>query len=364
MIDEIRNLVFGLGVYPKTRIDYRFLHIKKLVPQVVINSVREFEILEEIIYKIKDELRLKSSNINKTIKNPAQNLTKKNVREIVEKLEKIKYESLKRAAFSSHTPTPPLEVPSKTNTTQTSLFKTLKFEILFCFEKTPNYISIEFSDFVELSVVKIVSSVYFDVLSLQGTTIIIEKNTALIVGRTLNDNFLELPKIEDNLNETFKLLKNEETEPIFSPPENYKENAKLEIYRDDTITTYLDENFKNRGKMHIELLNSKLQIKDISYLFIFSKIFSKILFDEVSAKSTFLLFDFATHKLSITPILEDIAFERVLPRQKIDEDKLSHNKELLLNSMKRELPKPEKEIQETPQKKAISKLIKSLKRMP
>ncbi|MCA9459028.1 MAG: hypothetical protein KC589_02795 [Nanoarchaeota archaeon] len=97
MLNRLKNLVFGLEEFDKTKIEIRFDIVRGTIASIVIKELADFEILEEIIYKIKEELRVRSSNINKTIRNPSRNFRKKDVLELLENLVKIKYAFLEKA---------------------------------------------------------------------------------------------------------------------------------------------------------------------------------------------------------------------------------------------------------------------------
>ena len=97
MLNRLKNLVFGLEEFDKTKIEIRFDIVRGMISSIVIKELADFEILEEIIYKIKEELRVRSSNINKTIRNPSRNFRKKDVLVLLENLVKIKYAFLERA---------------------------------------------------------------------------------------------------------------------------------------------------------------------------------------------------------------------------------------------------------------------------
>jgi len=87
-------LVFGFSEFEKAKFDFRFQLIKTILPQIKLEKLEDFELIEKIIYKINELLRLKSSNLNKTIRDPSKNLRKKDVLLILEELKKIKWNYL------------------------------------------------------------------------------------------------------------------------------------------------------------------------------------------------------------------------------------------------------------------------------
>ena len=99
MISKLQELVFGLNSYEKVKIEDRYLKIEELIPELVITNIEEFEVLENCIFKIKEQIRIKSSNLNTIIKK-TNKLTKKKVNSIIEKLEKLKYKVI-NFAFSN-----------------------------------------------------------------------------------------------------------------------------------------------------------------------------------------------------------------------------------------------------------------------
>lgn len=97
MLNKLKDLVFGLNEYDKTRIDIRFEFIFEIISKIEIKNIEDFENLETSIFKIREELRVRTSNLNKTINNPKRSLKKREVLELLDILDKIKYEFLERA---------------------------------------------------------------------------------------------------------------------------------------------------------------------------------------------------------------------------------------------------------------------------
>lgn len=97
MLNKLYDIVFGQGEFDKTKIDMRFNFISEILDKIYLEKIEDFEILESCIYKIKDQLRVKSSNLNRIIRDPGKKLTKKEVLLILDSLEKIKYDFLNLA---------------------------------------------------------------------------------------------------------------------------------------------------------------------------------------------------------------------------------------------------------------------------
>ena len=112
IISELQDLIFGLNIYEKTKIEERYEKVEELISQLSISTTQEFEILESCIFKIKEQLRIKSSNLNSLIQK--RKLTKKRITEIISQLEEIKYEVIQFAFESSQSfpkKTIPKEIP-------------------------------------------------------------------------------------------------------------------------------------------------------------------------------------------------------------------------------------------------------------
>lgn len=71
MITHLEELVFGLNSYEKAKIEDRYLEIYSQLTALSsyeVSTLEEFEILEKCRFKIKEQLRVKSSNLNTIIK--------------------------------------------------------------------------------------------------------------------------------------------------------------------------------------------------------------------------------------------------------------------------------------------------------
>jgi len=239
MLDKLKSLVFGFDEYEKAKIDERFLQILVILNNLEIREIKDFEILETVIFKIKELLRVKSSNLNTIIKNPKKKLTKKKVLEIVEKLDEIKYDFLKKAflAIQSEKEKEDVDNKSKTNFNKQEnkqndfevkqnlkvedkildkleVYKNESFILSICNGKIP-YLFLNFYDNVDYVLVKNLTSLFFEVYGMAGTNIIIEDNSVLIVPRYQNDNLFSLPSAQVNIDEVYSMLnKNSENKDV------------------------------------------------------------------------------------------------------------------------------------------------------
>ena len=103
MITLIEELVFGLNSYDKVKIEDRYEKIHSILllkptqihsqtSNLKISSIEEFDSLEQCLFKIQDQLRVKSSNLNAIIRKP-NSLTKKKIEGIIRLLQ-IKQEKI------------------------------------------------------------------------------------------------------------------------------------------------------------------------------------------------------------------------------------------------------------------------------
>ena len=104
MITQLEELVFGLETYEKVKIEDRYLEIYSLLQDsknLVVSNLEEYEILEKCLFKIKELLRVKSSNLNSIIRKKNK-LTFEIVSSIIQRLELMRKNILKNA-FESNT---------------------------------------------------------------------------------------------------------------------------------------------------------------------------------------------------------------------------------------------------------------------
>lgn len=228
MIEKLQKLSYGLGEYDKTKIETRLKLIKEILPEININTLEDFEILEQTIYKLKDQLRIKSSNLNKTIQNPSKDLTKQDVLNIIKNLTKIKNSFLQKAISPIQTPPSqihqieeeytPEEEPQPPSQPKTQIAKTQNYEITLQNGKIP-YLLIKFKKDPDYILLKNLATTLFETYNAQGTNIIIEKNTALVIPREQNDNLLSLPRIQTDIEKTYKKLTKKEEKKDQKYPE-------------------------------------------------------------------------------------------------------------------------------------------------
>lgn len=268
MLPRLYDIVFGQDEFDKIKIDVRFELISEVIDKIKISQLEDFELLEACVYKIKDQLRVKSSNLNRIIRDPAKKLTKKQVLYIINTLDKIKYDFLEEAFIAMGKTFPKqrtteeklertLELKSKglknlensdeqkeiiedggnklndsnsfkdnfyqkitqnTNDKLEELLLYLKDSLSshFCEFKLVSgkipYILLNFNQEVDLVYVSKLSSIFYESLALDGTNIIIENTRVLIIPRFVNDNLFSLPKINSDLDFIYdKLTKNKKT---------------------------------------------------------------------------------------------------------------------------------------------------------
>lgn len=258
MFNKLKDLIFGLGEFEKTKIEIRFDLALSLIDNLNLKKLEDLEIIEECLYKIKDLLRLKSSNLNKTINNPSILLKKKDVLNIIDKLNKIKYDFLNGAfeelntnKFNENDLKQENKVDVDNNIVDVEVLENSKNDNLnskkqnllnkldTLFEKKSEintniksknvsnkvfenedliiyfesskiiYFFIKFKKEVNLIVLKDLSSILFDLIKAHGTNIIIEKDYVLILPRFNQDNLFELPKVQSSLDDVFNELKND-----------------------------------------------------------------------------------------------------------------------------------------------------------
>ncbi len=300
MFVKLKSLVFGFEEYEKTKIEIRFAEIKQLLNNIEINSLSDFEILEECLYKIREQLRIKSSNINSSIRKGV--IKKKEIIFVIESLNEKKYNFLKKVFKLIETQSDenkqfekniknqdthledvdnhskiqnsldnrrvenlenknfseasieqekldeknknnfnkeeykeikeknPIEkldendkyismenifedFPKKNKKekfieTKIEILKNSDFQI-FLENGKEIFILINFTEKINYSIIKIFASLLFDTYHCHGTNILIENNKVLIIARFMNDNLINLPKINSNIDKVYsKLIEN------------------------------------------------------------------------------------------------------------------------------------------------------------
>ncbi len=227
MLKELKAQIFGLDSYEKVKIDDRIQAVSLQLSGLKIQNLEDFETLEECIYKIKDLLRIKSSNLNRIIKDPTKKLTKKDILNLIEKLITIKIQFLKTAFAALETnkiketemSEKPQEAPEEqqeqqnqqefekpiTNENPTQIFETENFKLYLQKGKTP-YLLFNFKNEIQYNILRNFSVLIFEEMEADATNIIVEGKRAMIIPRKTNDNLLQLPKINSDLDQIFQIL--------------------------------------------------------------------------------------------------------------------------------------------------------------
>jgi hypothetical protein len=312
MLESLKELIFGLNEFEKAKIDDRINQAFLLVPKIKLDRLEDFEILEENIYKLKEQLRIKSSNLNRVIKS-SKLISKKQVLQFIKDLENIRYDFLKKV-FTKFTPNSQQtqtkvadsiqekieetkiekildkevvntskdilygkdsgiinsskERLSETNTESNKkddiyLIDEKNFTLLLNNGKIP-YLTIKFKEKIDLIILKNLSSLFFEIYQMHGTNIIIENNTALIIPRFQDDNLINLPQIQENLDEIYQLLKN--TQNSKNSVDNLKTQVITNIGDIKNIETLkdIDKNqvIKNTNQVQIQTDKEYIQIND------------------------------------------------------------------------------------------------------
>ena len=303
-MQKLYDIVFGQNEFDKTKIEVRFEIIKTIINTIELNSIEDFEKLESCIYKIKDQLRVRSSNLNKVIKDPTKPLTKKKVEFILEKLYEIRNIFLNNAFKALGVQKSNLEKPesesreveektlekeeipsiqtfhSQTNSPIPSIDPLLidnsDYSLRLVFEKYP-YLSIEFKKEVDLVILKNLSTLLFETQEVHGTNVIIEGKKAILIGRKINDNVLKsLPQISGtNLEDIFYLLekekksinaefKEEELKEESKFLENKKENVNLGEYKSINLKNSISS--KQRKEDSLDHLIDNYEKKNFDFI--------------------------------------------------------------------------------------------------
>lgn len=475
MLKKIKDLVFGFEEFEKTKFEVRFEYIQNYISQIKIEKLEDFETLEDIIFKITESLRIRSSNLNKTIADPSNKLRKKDVLNIIETLNNYKYTFLKTAfndiknnsnlieeknypennkSVKIHKTSDSLktsDLPKKNlniSLENIKLFENDDYKIILENQKVP-FIIIHFKSEFDLNLIKHLSSYFFESFSPEGTNIIIENNIALIIPRFQNDNLISLTSIEIDISYVFnkiqETIKNQEKIPkkqlrenhsnlkieseddendekyetfdfqvkkndnIFSKKEdsldallesevhskdhinpfkdsdesheikiiksdpikvevneakveeklqdnlNKKEKLaneeiivekinsvknKFEIYSDEKIQVFLNENSSILGELILEPINSSinsLNDSDLSYISIFSKIFSSVLFEISQAHGTNIFWNFNDNQIKIIPRFQNDKLNLSWKGMQLNEDSLKNIQNMLISKMHEEL---------------------------
>lgn len=229
-MQKLYDVVFGQNEFEKTKIEVRFEIIETLLTTLSISSLEDFEFLESCLYKIKDQLRVKSSNLNKVIRDPQKSLSKKKVFQVVDHLMLLRNKFLHNA-FSTLEKPITLDKEETLSSTQESvkqsteikkeikeeqtidqldevidpvkveeskqnsftmnplLFENENYSIVLHTSSSP-YLKVQFKENQDFPLLRDLSSLLFELVEAHGTNIIIDGLKALVVPRYINDSIL------------------------------------------------------------------------------------------------------------------------------------------------------------------------------
>ena len=298
MLYSLKELIFGLNEFEKAKIDDRINQAFLLVPKIELKRLEDFEILEENIYKLKEQLRIKSSNLNRVIKS-SKLISKKQVLKFIKDLENIRYDFLKEVFTKYDTTKQPItqttqqttqlqqepeetqiekqldkeiieeienkkkevkeevkkeeEIETKeikkekieiSDETGIELIKEKEFTLLINNGKTP-YLTIKFKEKFDLILLKKLSSLFFEIYQMHGTNIIVENNIALIIPRFQDDNLISLPHAQVDIEEISRLLLDSQKKPTKENNKESKEEVKeVEKVQGEYVT--ITDDFKKQ----------------------------------------------------------------------------------------------------------------------
>jgi hypothetical protein len=313
MLESLKELIFGLNEFEKAKIDDRINQAFLLVPKIKLDRLEDFEILEENIYKLKEQLRIKSSNLNRVTKS-SKLISKKQVLQFIKDLENIRYDFLKTifTQFIPNTRQEQTQQPqtiqiestqeekildkekvnslkgvsydkdsgiinsskeplSETNTdfakkNEIYLINEKEFTLLLNNGKIP-YLTIKFKEKIDLIILKKLLSLFFEIYQMHGTNIIVENNTALIIPRFQSDNLINLPQIQENVDEIYQLLKNTQNSKISiydSKPQTITDVEDIKNIKDIETLKDIDEkqDIQNTNKEQIQKDKEYIQINN------------------------------------------------------------------------------------------------------
>ncbi len=236
--DKIINIIYGLREYSKIPYEVRFSLVKDLIS---IKSISE-ETANKIIYKLEEQLRIRTSNLNRAINNPKRKITKKEVIEFIEFLNRI----------TSKKGTEKIE---KTDVRMKTLDKEKEEEdSLILLEN--NTITIKNFNLILLK--KIINFI-FSLFKKEGVNIIYKKNKTLIIPRSIGDNKINLRRTsKKEIKEIHRLITNEEINK-----RGYKEITEepVEIKTSKKIDSSLENLLSNQKRDFTPIKNEDDEIK-------------------------------------------------------------------------------------------------------
>lgn len=213
MFEKLKSLIFGQGEFEKSKIEVRFLLAKEISLSLKIEKLEEFEILESCIYKIRELLRLKSSNLNKAISDSSRNIKKREVIELLEILDSVKNTYLKEVDGNTQSETRDKGQGTRENKKEKEkefpknieIVSKPEYTLMLGVEKIP-YVLINFKSKLDFGLLKKVTVIFFEVYMPQGTNIIIEGSSVLILPRFAEDNIISFPTLNVNLENVYDVL--------------------------------------------------------------------------------------------------------------------------------------------------------------
>lgn len=282
MILNLRELVYGLEEYEKAKLEDRYNLIKGILPKLSIDNLEDFEVLENVLFKIKEQIRVKSSNLNSVIRDPKRKLTKGEVNEIIDTLTKIKYGFLKTAFSVIETvkskdvdeknivEEQQIEEPSQEKSVQgeVEFLSNDKFKAYVANGKVP-YILVNFVEDVDFVILKKLSVLFFETYKSDGTNIISEGSRVLIVPRRIDDKIFELPTPSGiDIEDAFKKLNKEFSEGEFKEIKDVSEPIRVTSKKkeEDSLDSLISgiEEKKPIENIHGEVKENELE-KEITF---------------------------------------------------------------------------------------------------
>lgn len=335
MLIDIKDLVYGSGEYERDKIDERFFKIYQKLDSLEIRNIDEFELLEEIIFKIKEQIRIKSSNLNRIIRDRNKKISKEKLDEILNHLERLR-KNILISAFNNIEKNndidlnEALEKESEIELDNDSNISSDNKE-----NNTKNNYNINDEYIDDIKEKSSIKTNYYEESSLDN---ILEKHEN--EPKENKKNFNEKSKIELKRSEPIEIEKNKLINPEIEVEKDIEVIKNL-IYEDDLIYVYLEENSKAVGELIIKPKNklsiNKLKETDFSYIIIFSKIFASALFDTLKAHGTNIIWDYQDNRIRIIPrYLDDNLSLKWTPKQ-ISVDELAITRDKLINRMMEEV---------------------------
>ena len=308
MITKLQSLIFGLGEYKKVKIEERYNEVKEILLDISIDSALEFEILESCIFKIKEQLRIKSSNLNtiitKNTKYSKKNssgfrhlLTKKKIQEILDTLQELKHAII---TFAFQSGTYSISSNSISNTSNTSNITTTLSSSATTTPTTidendyytiSNYSENDSRDETNESSYKISEEPYYTISPLPQMTNPTNMSEEEKIEKRVEQNEIEEEKIEEEKIEEKEEKREKEELQILDNFENISTQGKVSLFY--TMVQNFDTDLPKQKKLSIQLFETKLYI-------------STLIFTE---KSVVYTFGITQHELSqgvekLSPLLQ------------------------------------------------------------